>query len=1095
MRTYFTTLLLLFAGLVSAQCAIDVQVDSVFCGPNGGYFITFDVEGTGADTGWVAPSLQLTGDYNTDELFQAGPFFGESTVIDFIDSDNSNCLFVLVVDRPADCGNTDPCFGFAGSVEIFNDTLCQATAFLQMVGGAAPYQIELVNQTGNQIAQITVDGEFGSFGGLPGGTYVAVVNDARDCVLDIVFTIETDPNCGNGGNCSAVLTAEDLTCNGSEDGFVNAEPIGTAPFTYQWSNGATTQNITGLTPGVYSLTLTDADDCVSVQGINIASSSTIQLSLQEIGGSCNANDTLHFLNPLVFGGVQPYTYVYFVEGDIVSTSEQFENPVPGVTYALLVTDSNGCTAEVSWTALGGSGNSTINWFAPFYLPCDGGPVEISTGDSTDQYEYLWITPSIDTLYGPTIQASEAGFYELFGTSTDGNCTITGVAVVVSPFVGDGYSIQMIDSMECGFERCMYVTSDEPNNWRPDIVFIWTAPDGSVTVSEQGGWICVEDPGLYILQVAGQCDTLTLTTILEENPECATLNGTVYIDVDANCGLDAGDTPASGVIVEIRGVDSGARYYDITDADGRYGTEVVVGTYTVRPITQPTQPFGTCEPPATAAVTAASPTELDAFLPALTDCPLLTTAITMPFLRRCFSGAAYVTYENLGSATAEDAQLTVTLDDFLIDVVANITPSSQDGNTFTFDLGDLPPFADGRIWFSFTVSCQAELGQIHCIEAAITPDEVCNTPDNWNGAMVNVNTPDCSGDDLIFSISNVGGAGMSIPLAYVVVEDGIMMTPVPVIGDALAPGEIFTVTLPANGQTYQIITNQEPNAPASDTPTAMAEGCVVPADGGFTTGFANMLALGNGVPAQAIVCRENVGAYDPNDKRGYPLGHGAEDNIPLGTRLEYNIRFQNTGTDTAFNVIIKDTISMALDLATLKPGSFSHPYTIDIDTHRVVTFTFANIMLPDSNINLAASQGAISFSIEHDAGLAPGDDIFNSAAIYFDFNEPIITNNSHHRIEKSGLPTGVRSLRAQEVSLGVYPNPGNGLLNISVPNRDVKLTDLLTVTDLYGRQLATTAYGRLGGAWDVRHLKPGFYLLVVTDENGLARGRTAFVVSQ
>ncbi len=76
----------------------------------------------------MAPSLQLTGDYNTDELFQAGPFFGESTVIDFIDSDNSNCLFVLVVDRPADCGNTDPCFGFAGSVESFNCLVYTADA-------------------------------------------------------------------------------------------------------------------------------------------------------------------------------------------------------------------------------------------------------------------------------------------------------------------------------------------------------------------------------------------------------------------------------------------------------------------------------------------------------------------------------------------------------------------------------------------------------------------------------------------------------------------------------------------------------------------------------------------------------------------------------------------------------------------------------------------------------------------------------------------------------------------------------------------------------------------------------------------------------
>lgn len=1092
MRTYFTTLLLLFAGFVSAQC-LTVQVDTVVCSPSGSFEFFFDVEGTG-DSGWVAPVLQLSGGYNTDEIIPSGPFFEETVTVDFIDLDDPNCVFTLVVDRPDGCGVTDRCFGFAASVEVASDTLCQSTAFVQVVGGFSPYTFFLTAPDGNVITETNTD-EIFNFTGLSDGSYQVSVMDGRQCITEVHFIIETDPDCGNGGNCFAILAAEGRTCFGSDDGFVIADPVGTAPFTYLWSNGATTQNIDGLTAGFYSLTLTDADGCVSVQGINVGSAPRIQLSLQELGGSCNSSDSLHYLNPLVFGGTPPFTYAYSANGQIVGTEERFYNPVAGTRYTLTVTDNFGCSADVSWTALGGSGNTTINWFAPFYLACDGSGVAISVGDSTDRYDYLWVTPGNDTLYGPTIQATEAGNYNLFGSSSDGNCTISGEATVVSSFLGDNYTINILDSMECGFERCMYVVSDNPSNFRPDLIYNWTAPDGTVTVSRQGGWICVEDPGLYVLEIAGPCDTLTLSTILEDSPECADLNGTVYIDADANCGLDAGDVPASGVIVEIRGVDSGALYYDITDANGRYGTEVLVGTYTVRPITEPTQPFAVCDPLATATVTIAGPTELDAFLPALSDCPLLTTSVTLPFLRRCFTSSAYVSYENLGSATAEDAQLTVTLDDFLIDPVPNVTPSSQDGNTFTFDLGDLPPFADGRISFSFTVSCQAALGQTHCVEAAITPDDLCTSPENWNGAMVNVKTPDCNGDNLTFDISNVGEAPMSVPLAYVVVEDGIMMTPVPVTVEALEAGEIFTVTLPANGQTYQVITNQEPNAPASGTPTAMAEGCVVPADGEFSTGLSNMLALGNGVPSQAIACRENVGAYDPNDKLGYPLGHGAEDNIPLGTRLDYTIRFQNTGTDTAFNVVIKDTIGLALDLATFKTGSYSHPYTVDIDSHRVVTFTFADIMLPDSNVNLAASQGAISFSIEHDASLEPGDDIFNSAAIYFDFNEPVITNNSHHRIETQGLPTGVRSVRAREVSLGVYPNPGNGLLNINVPNRDIKPTDFLTVTDLYGRQLATTAYGQLGGAWDVRHLKPGFYLLVVTDENGLARGRTGFVVGR
>lgn len=1091
MRILFATLFLFTTTLLSGQC-LNVQVDSVFCNPNGGYSFTFDVEGTG-DSGWTVFDLQMIGGYNTDEIFFAGPFFEDVTVLQFVDLSDNRCSQLVTIDRPADCSPTDPCFGFAIFPQVRVDSFCQSTILLQFQGGISPYQVELTRQ-GSVFVRDGVMNPSAFFEGLSPGVYLATVIDDRQCVSDVTVVVEGDPNC-NGGDCFVQLVVDNAGCGGNS-GTVTAIPGGQAPFTYLWSNGATTPVITDLTPGNYSITVTDAAGCEAINQVFVGQSQGLSISLQEIGSTCEVNDTTHYLDALVFGGVQPYVYEYRVGNEVVGTNQILLAPVPGTTYVLTVTDANGCTGTTQWTATGGSGNQTINWFAPFFLACDGSGVEISTGDSSGVYEYVWDTPSGETLVGPSIVATESGVYGVVGTAVNGaSCRITGTALVESSALDASYEIITIDSLECGGQRCMYVFAPDATVWRPDIIYTWLLPDGSSQVAQQGGWICTEAPGLYVVQISNTCDTITQSIILEENTQCAALNGTVYIDYDANCSLDAGDTPAAGVLVEIRGVDNGALYYEITDADGRYGTDVLVGTYTVHPMTDPTQPFGTCEPPATATVVFDSPTELDVFLPALADCPLLTTSVAVPFLRRCFRSNAYVAYANVGSATATDAQLTVTLDEFLINVESDIPASSQDGNTFVFNLGDLPPFADGRIWFSFTVSCEASLGQIHCVEAAITPDDNCTTPEGWNGALVNVETPDCNGDSLTFAMSNVGDNPMTVPLTYVVVEDGIMMTPVPVVVRQLAAGEIFTLNLPADGQTYQVITNQEPNAPASATPTAMAEGCVVPAGDGFSTGLANILALGNGVPSQAIECRENVGAYDPNDKNGYPLGYGAENNIPEGTRLNYAIRFQNTGTDTAFNVVIKDTISMALDLATFKEESASHRYTIDIDTHRVVTFTFPNIMLPDSNVNLAASQGVVNFSIQPSAALEPGDYIFNEADIYFDFNEPIRTNRSRHRIEVEGLPTGVRNVQAQQVSLVVYPNPGNGLLQLQVPNRDVKLTDVLTVTDLYGRRLATTTYEQLGNAWDVRHLPAGYYLLVVTDQNGNARGRTGFVVAK
>ena len=115
-------------------------------------------------------------------------------------------------------------------------------------------------------------------------------------------------------------------------------------------------------------------------------------------------------------------------------------------------------------------------------------------------------------------------------------------------------------------------------------------------------------------------------------------------------------------------------------------------------------------------------------------------------------------------------------------------------------------------------------------------------------------------------------------------------------------------------------------------------------------------------------------------------------------MEYLIRFQNTGTDTAFLVVIRDTISPFLDPATVRPGASSHPYTWSLMNNGSLKFTFENIMLPDSNINEAASHGFIKFKIQQQPENLPGTTIHNQAGIYFDYNAPVITNQTTHKIQ-------------------------------------------------------------------------------------------------
>jgi len=133
-------------------------------------------------------------------------------------------------------------------------------------------------------------------------------------------------------------------------------------------------------------------------------------------------------------------------------------------------------------------------------------------------------------------------------------------------------------------------------------------------------------------------------------------------------------------------------------------------------------------------------------------------------------------------------------------------------------------------------------------------------------------------------------------------------------------------------------------------------------------------------------------YDPNDKQVSP-GLSSPGYIAGDQVLNYRIRFQNTGTDTAFNIYVLDTISSNLNLETFQMLDASHSMQVQIDEHRVIRWQFDNIRLPDSNTNEPLSHGYINFSIQPNSGLADGIVIPNFADIYFDYNPPVRTNTT------------------------------------------------------------------------------------------------------
>jgi uncharacterized repeat protein (TIGR01451 family) len=140
--------------------------------------------------------------------------------------------------------------------------------------------------------------------------------------------------------------------------------------------------------------------------------------------------------------------------------------------------------------------------------------------------------------------------------------------------------------------------------------------------------------------------------------------------------------------------------------------------------------------------------------------------------------------------------------------------------------------------------------------------------------------------------------------------------------------------------------------------------------------------------------EIVCAYDPNDKLVTPEGYLEERFTLFGEELEYTIRFQNTGNDTAFHVRITDLLDPALDLTTFRVIACSHPMETSLHPFsRLLTFSFPDILLPDSTTNEPLSHGFAKYRIAHKNGLPEGVVVENYANIFFDFNPAIKTNTT------------------------------------------------------------------------------------------------------
>ncbi len=492
-----------------------------------------------------------------------------------------------------------------------------------------------------------------------------------------------------------------------------------------------------------------------------------------------------------------------------------------------------------------------------------------------------------------------------------------------------------------------------------------------------------------------------------------IKGKIFVDKNANCQPDGLDQSLTNWVVR---AEPGG-HYAVSNFQGEYTLLVDSGTYQLSihpPFNSPNQitPLTNCSNNSQTVELSSFGQELTGYNWAVAnalefDCAALKVDISADPFIRCFTGNTYLEYHNTGTLTALNARIEVKLPEYIIPVSSSPAWTHWDGETLIYELGEVAPGQVSRIVIRDSVSCDnGAFNQTQCLEARIFPETACvPASSDWSGADL-IAYAKCRSTffkSALLTIKNQGEGDMKEPQAYRIYASDTLLYTSEV---QLAAGDSLVLNIPIDGQEVRLEVDQVPYHPHNQMLSASSSRCGSP-QSFVASGFANKFAQNDDNYAFEMTCQDIVGSYDPNDKLVSPVGFTDQHYVNPGTRMEYTIRFQNTGTFKAFNVWVHDTLSSHWDMTSFEMQSSSHDYTLDLlpdgAGNTVAIWSFPDINLPDSTNNEPESHGYIKFKISPKADLAIGTQVENFADIYFDYNDPIRTNTTHTTFEEYVFP--------------------------------------------------------------------------------------------
>lgn len=307
---------------------------------------------------------------------------------------------------------TQPASPLTGSV-VNTSTTCSGSPggalSATVSGGAVPYTYLWSNNATSS-----------TISGLTAGTYTVTVTDSRGCTLSMVRTVNQPPT-----PLQATPATTAISCFGLANGTVSLNVSGgSAPYTYSWSNGASTPALNGVAAGNYTATVTDANGCTTTTNATVTQPAVLSVQPTPTAVSCRGGQT-GAISLAVSGGTTPYFY-HWSNGSVT----QGISNVPAGTYTVTVTDSRNCTATTGAVAITQPAAALSAPATRTHLQCNGlatGTIALNPSGGTAPYTYSWSNGATT----PAINGLPAGTYTV--TVTDAaNCRETRTHLLLQP---------------------------------------------------------------------------------------------------------------------------------------------------------------------------------------------------------------------------------------------------------------------------------------------------------------------------------------------------------------------------------------------------------------------------------------------------------------------------------------------------------------------------------------------------------------------------------------------------------------------------------------------------------------------------------------